>query len=163
MAPAFRSAPPLVVSTWLNSDSPPTLEALLGRVVLLHVFQMRCTGCIEFATPQAQRVHTFFSADEVAVIGLHSVFEHHESNSVDALRAFVRDQRLTFPIAVDAADGRNGIPLTMRALALQGTPSLVLLDRRGRIRMKRLGHVPDLELGAAVATLVGELPAQETS
>ena len=156
MAPAFRAAPSFVVSEWLNSVRPPTLEMLVGRVVLLHAFQMRCPGCVQFGTPQAQRVHTFFSAAEVSVIGLHTVFEHHESNSVAALRAFVREQRLTFPIGVDTPDGHNGIPLTMRALALQGTPSLVLIDRRGRIRMKRFGHVPDLELGAAVATLVSE-------
>ena len=163
MPPALRTAPALVVSEWLNSDQPLTFETLLGRVVLLYAFQMRCPGCVEFAIPQAQRAHTFFSQDEVAVVGLHSVFEHHELNSTSALRGFARERRLTFPIAVDMPDARDGIPITMRALALQGTPSLVLVDRRGRIRMQRFGHVPDLELGAAVATLVSEGPAHQTS
>jgi hypothetical protein len=46
----------------------------------------------------------------------------------------------------------------MKALSLGGTPTLVLLDRQGRVRMKRLGYVPDLELGAALGALLAELP-----
>lgn len=154
--PLLRVAPPLEVSAWLNVAAPVTLEALRGKVVMLHAFQMRCPGCVQLATPQAQRVHAYFSPADVAVIGLHTVFESHAAMTADALAQFVAERGLTFPIAVDAPDGRDGLPLTMRALALDGTPSLVLIDRKGHIRMKRLGHVPDLELGAAIATLVAQ-------
>jgi hypothetical protein len=125
-------------------------------VVVLHAFQIRCPGCIQLATPQAQRIHDIFAAADVTVIGLHTVFENHDAMTSDALAQFIAERGLTFPIAMDAPDGHNGIPLTMRELALDGTPSLILLDRAGRIRMKRLGHVPDLELGAAIATLAAE-------
>src|SRR5688572_1782713 len=155
--PPLRKAPPLQVTTWLNVTEPPTLETLHGRVVLLHAFQMRCPGCHELATPQAQRVHESFSHDDLTVIGLHCVFENHEAQSPELLRGYVREQRLTFPIAIDAPDGDGGIPLTMKALNLDGTPTLVLLDRQSRIRMKRLGYVADLKLGAAIGTLVAEL------
>ena len=155
--PRFRDAPPLRAVSWLNVIEPPTQESLRGRVVLLHAFQMRCPGCHELATPQAQRVHESFPHDDVAVIGLHCVFENHEAQSPEVLRAYVREQRLTFPIAIDAPDGDGRIPLTMKALNLDGTPTLVLLDGQGRIRMKRLGYVPDLKLGAAIGTLVAEL------
>ncbi|HYC46916.1 MAG TPA: TlpA disulfide reductase family protein [Burkholderiales bacterium] len=154
--PRFRPAPALEVSTWVNTSESLTLEALRGRVVVLHAFQMLCPGCVELATPQAQRAHEFFSRDEVAVVGLHCVFENHDAQSPQALERYVAEHRLTFPIGVDQPDGRGGIPLTMRALNLDGTPTLVLLDRHGSVRMKRLGHVPDLELGAAIATLLAE-------
>ena len=139
---------------WLNVTQPPTLETLRGRVVLLHAFQMRCPGCHETTTPQAQRVHELLP--EVAVIGLHCVFEHHELQSPQLLEGYLQDQRLTFPIAIDAPAPDGGIPLTMKALNLDGTPSVVLLDRQSRIRMKRLGHVPDLQLGAAIGHLLAE-------
>ena len=160
--PPFRKAPPLQITTWLNVTEQPTLETLQGRVVLLHAFQMRCPGCHEFATPQAQRVHE--SMPEVAVIGLHCVFENHDLQSPQLLERYVQDQRLTFPIAVDAPGADEGLPLTMKALNLDGTPSLVLLDRQGRIRMKRLGHVPDLQLGAALGHLLAEpMPSDPAS
>ena len=148
-----RVAPPLSVSRWFNAREPLTLEALRGKVVLLHAFQMRCRGCVEHATPQAQRVCDFFSPLDVAVVGLHTVFENHDAQSPDALASYIAEKRLTFPVAVDTPDG-EGIPLTMRAYALDGTPSLVLIDREGAIRMKRFGHVPDLEVGASIATLI---------
>src|SRR5687768_5480400 len=144
--PTFRQAPPLHADTWLNTAEPITLESLRGRIVLLHAFQMRCPACHELATPQAQRVHEIFSRDSVAVLGLHCVFENHETQSPELLARYVREQRLTFPIAIDAGASGGGIPLSMKALNLDGTPTLVLLDRHGRIRMKRLGHVRDLEL-----------------
>lgn len=152
----LRLAPPLQVSAWLNVTEPLTLLALRGSVVVLHAFQMRCPGCVQVATPQAQHIHEIFAAADVKVIGLHSVFENHATMTSEALAQFITGRGLTFPIAVDEPDGHGGIPLTMKALALDGTPSLVLLDRAGRIRMKRLGHIPDLELGAAIATLAAE-------
>ena len=154
--PTFRQAPPLHAATWLNTPQPATLESLRGRVVLLHAFQMRCPGCHELATPQAQRAHEIFSRDSVAVLGLHCVFENHEAQSPELLARYVREQRLTFPIAIDAHADGDSMPLSMKVLNLDGTPTLLLLDRRGRIRMKRLGHVPDLELGAAIGALLAE-------
>ena len=150
----FRRAPALEVSAWLNVEAPVALESLLGRVVLLHFFQMRCAGCHEVATPQAQRVHDLFSREDLAVIGVHCVFENDDAQSPELLRGYIRDQRLTFPVAIDTPGDR--IPLTMKTFNVDGTPTLVLLDRRGRIRMKRLGHVPDLELGAAIGALLAE-------
>lgn len=155
MPAALHPAPPLQVCAWLNSP-PLTLEALRGKVVMLHVFQLHCPACVELATPQAQRVHERFAASGVAVLGLHSVFERHDEADADALERYLRDQRITFPVAIDTPDGRGGIPRTMNAYQLDGTPSVVLIDRAGRLRMKRLGHVTDLELGAALGRLLHE-------
>jgi hypothetical protein len=44
----------------------------------------------------------------------------------------------------------------MSAYAMQGTPTLLLIDRAGRLRMQRFGHIDDLRLGAAIASLVAE-------
>ena len=44
----------------------------------------------------------------------------------------------------------------MRAYGMQGTPTLLLIDRRGRLRQHVFGHVPDLALGAAIGSLLAE-------
>jgi hypothetical protein len=151
-----RQAPPLQVSQWLNIPAPLALERLRGRAVALHAFQMLCPGCVSHALPQATRMQALFPPDRLQVIGLHSVFEHHAAMSPTSLAAFVHEYRLGFPIAVDAHAGGDPIPLTMRAYGLQGTPSLVLIDRNGFIRLRHFGRIDDMQLGAAVAGLLDQ-------
>ncbi len=120
-------------------------------------FQMLCPGCVSHGLPQAQRVAETFRPEDVAVIGLHSVFEHHEAMTPKSLEAFLHEYRIQFPVGVDEADG-DGIPHTMRAYAMQGTPTTVLIDREGRLRRQAFGHLPDLQLGAEIMALLGERP-----
>ena len=149
------SIPVLQVSRWFNTPSPLTLESLRGRVVLIHAFQMLCPGCVAHGTPQVVKVHATFSAEQVAVIGLHTVFEHHEVMGPAALEVFIHEYRLRFPIGVDAPSASGGaIPQTMAALQLRGTPSLVLLDRQGRIAFEHFGAIEDLALGAVIGQLI---------
>jgi hypothetical protein len=49
----------------------------------------------------------------------------------------------------------------MQAYSLQGTPSLVLIDRQGIVRLEHFGHLDDLPLGALIGQLVAQAPAPE--
>lgn len=149
-------APRWSVSEWLNREAPLALEDLLGKVVVLHAFQMLCPGCVQHGLPQAQRIHALFDPTEVAVVGLHTVFEHHDAMTPVSLRAFVHEYRLTFPIGIDAAADDGPVPQTMRAYGLRGTPSLILVDRKGLVRRHGFGAEEDLAVGAAIAALLGE-------
>jgi len=151
-----QSAPEWQISEWLNSPQPLSLAALRGRVVALHAFQMLCPGCVAHALPQVQRVRAVFAAQDVAVLGLHCVFEHHAAMTPVALRAFAHEYRLDYPIGIDQADPPQPVPLTMQAYGLRGTPSLLLFDRQGRLRLNHFGQIEDLALGALLAQLVGE-------
>lgn len=157
-------APPLAVLQWLNTDAPITLDALRGRVVMLHAFQMLCPGCVSHGLPQAAKVHEMFAPRDLVVIGLHTVFEHHAVTGAEALKAFVHEYRLRFPIGIDTP-GAGPIPQTMQAYELGGTPSVVLIDRTGRVRLNQLGRIDDLALGALIGELIagnearGERPA----
>lgn len=153
---ALRTAPPIQASEWLNTPAPLSLEQLRGRVVVLHAFQMLCPGCVSHGIPQAVELRRMFDPAAVAVIGLHSVFEHHAVMTTDALRAFVHEYRLTFPIAIDRASKDHPLPLTMRAYGMQGTPTVVLIDALGRLRARHFGQVSDLVLGAEIGRLLAE-------
>jgi len=147
--PAFH------VSEWQNTKAPPADDAFAGRIVAVEVFQMLCPGCVSHGLPQAARIRATFSPDQVAVIGLHSVFEHHEAMTPVALRAFLAEYRLPFPVAIDQP-GEGPMPRTMRAWGLEGTPSLVLIDRKGLIRARHLGSTPDMAVGAEIMQLILE-------
>ena len=151
-----RPAPEWNIAEWLNSDVHLSLDAFRGRTLVALAFQMLCPGCVQQALPQLKRVSESFDPAEVAVIGLHSVFEHHEAQGrKEVLAAFLHENALRFPIAIDQP-GPDNMPLTFRAYAMQGTPTLLLIDRLGGLRMQRFGHIDDLRLGAAVASLAVE-------
>lgn len=151
-----HEAPELVVSEWINTGGDMTLSALKGRVVCLIAFQMLCTGCLVYGLPQAERIHQAFHRDGLCVLGLHSVFEMHDEMSTEALRAFLATYRWSFPIGVDMPADRGAIPQTMMAYGMDGTPTTVLIDRQGRVRMQRLGRVDDVLLDVLVRQLLAE-------
>lgn len=151
-------APALEVAQWFNTPKALALSGLRGKVVVLHAFQMLCPGCVQHGIPQAQRIEAQFERDDVEVIGLHTVFEHHDVMGPAALKAFIHENRLTFPIAVDQPDGAGGVPRTMRRYSMRGTPTLVLIDRQGALRFQQTGQVDDLALGALIGQLLAEAP-----
>lgn len=116
---------------------------------------MLCPGCVNQGLPQALRIARAFDAD-VDVVGLHTVFEHHEAMTPVSLEAFLHEYRVTFPVGVDRHEPGKATPVTMRRYGLRGTPSLIAIDRVGRIRSQSFGHVNDLALGAHLARLIDE-------
>jgi len=150
-------APPWRMSAWLNTQTPIDLETQRGHIVVACAFQMLCPGCVSHAIPQMKAVQELFDRQGVVVVGLHTVFEHHEAMTVTALHAFVHEYGIRYPIGVDTpADDGGPIPQTMAAYRMQGTPTLLLIDRTGQLRRQIFGHIPDLRLGAEIMRLVAE-------
>ena len=150
------AAPEWTIETWLNHSGDLSLPQMRGRVVVLHAFQMLCPGCVVHGIPQAQRIRRSFSPADVAVIGLHSVFEHHEAMRPVSLRAFLHEYQVDFPVGVDAPSSNSPIPRTMEAYGMRGTPTLILIDHAGRLRLHAFGRPEDLGVGAAIAMLLAE-------
>ena len=159
ISPGGEPALAWTTSRWFNHDGAALQpDRLRGRVVVLHAFQMLCPACVHHGLPQAQRIEATFAADDVAVIGLHTVFEHHAAMTPVSLEAFLHENRIRFAVGVDAAAANTAdpVPVTMRCYGFQGTPSLVLIDRLGRVRRHAFGVEEDLTVGAAIAALLAE-------
>lgn len=156
----FPIAPELQVAQWFNTPEPITLSGLLGKVVVIEAFQMLCPGCVSHGLPQARRIRDAFSEQDVAVLGLHTVFEHHSAMQPHALEAFLHEYRIDFPVGVDQPSDAEevALPKTMLSYQLRGTPSLLLIDRTGRLRLNFLGQEDDMKLAAAISKLVFEAP-----
>lgn len=152
----YPLAPDLLTSHWFNSASPLTLPGLRGQVVVLHFFQMLCPGCVKYSVPQAEHVHRLQISDDLTVVGVHSVFEHHDAMTTVVLEAFLHEYQISHPIAVDVTVTGDPIPATMRQYRLKGTPSLILIDKKGRIRDHEFGRTDDVYLGVRVGQLLAE-------
>ena len=148
-------APELDITRWFNTDDPVTLSSLRGRVVLLYAFQMLCPGCVVNATPLAKRVHERLAGPDLAVVGVHTVFEHHDAMTPVSLAAYLHEFGVTFPVGVDRHDV-EGSPQTMAAYAMRGTPTFVLIDRAGNVRRHAFGMIDELSLGVELGILLAE-------
>jgi hypothetical protein len=101
-----------------------------------------------------------FKESDLAVIGIHTVFEHHAAMTPVSLEAYIHEYRLRFPIGVDEA-GKNGpIPVTMGRFQMRGTPTTILIARSGEILHHGFGQESDMRLGALIAGALGDRPAE---
>ncbi|MFM9844519.1 MAG: peroxiredoxin family protein [Dongiaceae bacterium] len=146
----------LQVARWFNTDAPITLAGLLGKVVVIHAFQMLCPGCVAYAIPQARRLHELARGTDLVVLGLHTVFEHHAAMTPVALEAFLHEYRVAFPVGVDQASEDGPIPRTMAAYGLRGTPSTIVIDRNGNLVRHSFGAEDDLALGMLLGSALQE-------
>lgn len=128
---------------------------------------MLCPACVAHSIPQLKKLHEMSRVMPLAVIGLHTVFEHHAAMQPHSLEAFIHEYKLNFPIGVDVAsiDGEP-IPQTMAAWQLRGTPSTIVFSADGELCLHEFGHVDDLALGAVIGQLIqsaGRLPPNRSS
>ena len=117
-----QPAPRWSVERWFNTTADLELDAFRGRVVALHAFQILCPGCVAHGVPQAQRIAASFDPDEVAVVGLHSVFEHHAAMGPASLEAFLHEYAVRFPVAVDRPSPQGPSPRPCSATRCAGRP-----------------------------------------
>ncbi len=150
-------APSLEVETWLNTEKDIALADLKGKVVIIEAFQMLCPACVNHSLPQAQKLHDAFRGrDEVQVLGLHTVFEHHDAMQRKSLQVFLYEFRYDFPVAIDKHEDGSDTPETMKKYNLRGTPSLILIGKDGKVSEVLFGAVSDLVLGIKVGKLLEE-------
>lgn len=119
-------------------------DSLRGKVVLVNFWATWCAPC-RAEMPLLERMHKRHAAAGFVVVGLAV-----DRVSTAAVRAFVADRGVTYPIAhVDAsAEAVFG--------GVRGYPTSFLLDRTGRIRHTVLGPVAPLSLEPAVRRLLDE-------
>lgn len=154
--PGHLPSSPLVVEAWLNTEKPLQLEKLKGKVVVIHAFQMLCPGCVTHGIPQANSIYQLYQNKDVQVIGLHTVFEHHDVMTRKALTAFIHEYQIPFPIAIDKPSGDGVIPKTMSNYKMRGTPTLIILDKNGYIRLSHFGQMSDMQVGSIIGSLLEE-------
>lgn len=133
---------------------PAASGALAGSQVIAYVWLTTLESAVVGFEPGAGFLA--IRTQDVAVIGLHCGFEHRAAMTPVWLHAFLHEDRICFPVAMDMPGARGTLPQTMEAHALEGTPTLLLIDREGCLRARHFGTVPDLALGAEIMALVQE-------
>lgn len=138
-----RPAPAFVVETLDGDDVALTDYA--GQVVLLDFWATWCKPCVEIM-PRLQALHDAHSARGLVVLGV-SIDE--EKDRRDKIEKFLRKQKITYPIAIDA----KAVP-AWHQFKVKAIPAMFLLDRDGQIVRQWLGRIAHDDVSAAVESLM---------
>ncbi len=140
-------APTPSYSTMSLEGDSVSLDALRGRVVLLNVWATWCPPC-RTEIPELQAIHTRYQPRGLELVGV-SV---DAAGSEGAIREFMKDFAMTFPVWLDPAER-----VSARFLVV-GVPATFLIDRDGILRWRRIGPVMrgDTSLVSAIERALGD-------
>ncbi len=149
-----RPAPPLKGEQFLGSN-PPALAQLKGSPVLLFFWAHWCADC-KAEAPIITQLRTEFAPKGLAVIGPTRLYgytaqiEHatptDELAYIDAVRHHFYSGLLDMPVPVSTYD--------FDVYGASTTPTLVLLDRAGKVAMYHPGALPYDQLKAEIEKVV---------
>jgi len=114
---------------------------LEGKVVLQYFWATWCPIC-RGELPQLQKLYEAYQPR-----GLEIVAQSLDDDQTSVME-FWRKGGYTFPVAMRSEETRTGFG------AIKGTPTLILIDRRGMVRLRRLGALPDGALEAQIKALL---------
>ena len=83
-----KKAPDLQLQAWVQGETC-NISDHLGKVILVEVFQVNCTGCFVHALPEAIRLHSLFEHDDFIVLGVATAFEDFDKNTLENLERLI--------------------------------------------------------------------------
>ncbi|HEY9404519.1 MAG TPA: peptide-methionine (R)-S-oxide reductase MsrB [Pyrinomonadaceae bacterium] len=131
-AKSARQAPAFVENVpWINS-APLTLEGLRGRVVLVDFWTFGCYNCRN-TLPTLKRFDASYRERGLTIVGVQTP-EFDSEKQVETVRGQVRTLGIKYPVVMD-----NDY-VTWRAYGVEAWPTVVILDKQGRIRYTHIGE-----------------------
>ena len=144
-----RPAPDFGEGRWLNSE-PLTLEHLRGRVVLVDFWTFGCYNCRN-TLPTLKQLDKTYRERGLTVVGVHSP-EFDREKELENLRSEVSSLEIQYPVVTD-----NDYE-TWHAYGVEAWPTVVILDKQGRVRFTHVGEGLYDEQEEVINKLLAEKP-----
>lgn len=131
---------------------PIKLSAFQGKVVLVDLWGTWCPPC-RAEVPHLIGLYEKYNERGFTVVGLNRERVEAEK-AAEVVKSFVAEHNIPYPCAViDNA-------FLARVPNFRGFPTMLLIDREGRVRLKKVGFTDGILLEGVVEHLLG--PSQET-
>ena len=135
-----RYAPELQIVQWIGGRPLP-LDTWAGKVVVLDFWAMWCEPC-QAAFPAWRDLHAKYGEQGLRLIGVTKWYGRSDRNEdlsrdeeFKQLQAYREKHKLTYSIAVGAMDD----VVNEERYEVTGIPTVVVIDRQGRIRYIKRG------------------------
>ena len=142
-----QPAPEIAAGDWINTG-PLTLGDLRGRVVMLDFWTFGCYNCRN-TLPTVKRLDTTFRDKGLTIIGVHTPESDYERN-LNTLRSTVDKLGIKYSVVTDINYR------TWDAYGVQAWPTIVILDKEGRIRYTHIGEGAYETQEQVIRSLLGE-------
>jgi len=141
------AAPEFAKGNWLNSD-PLTLDKLHGRVVLVEFWTFGCYNCRN-TLPSVREWDARYRERGLTVVGVHTP-ETQSEYVIDNVRREVPGLGIKYPVVTD-----NDYK-TWKTYGVEAWPTILVLDKQGRIRWLHVGEGRYEETERVIKTLLTE-------
>ena len=132
----------------LLDGQPYTLASQRGKVVVLNFWATWCPPCV-VESPQFDKIYRSMKAMGVEFVGLTV-----KDPSKSAIRAFVADNDISYPIVYDET-AKTALQLGKLPLAA-ALPDSVVIDKQGRVAAVYVGPLARGDLQPVLTTLANE-------
>jgi thiol-disulfide isomerase/thioredoxin len=131
---------------WLNNDSPLSLEALKGHVVILDFWTYCCINCMH-TLPDLEWIEKKYHGKPVVVIGVHSAKFNNEQEA-ENIREAIGRYEIGHPVIVD----RN--MEIWQSYGVSGWPTIVVIDPKGNVVYQQSGEGQRENLDDVISVLL---------
>ena len=107
-------------------DGSRALRDYRGKIVLLDFWSINCPPCRR-AVPHLAILYEKYKSKGFVALGI-----SFDRKDIDGLRAFIEKYSVTYPILLGTMD-------VARAYGVRSIPTMFLLDRKGNVRLHRIG------------------------
>lgn len=141
------AAPEFAKGSWINSD-PLTLDKLRGRVVLVEFWTFGCYNCRN-TLPSVKAWDVRYRERGLTIVGVHTP-ETDSEYSIENVRKEVPSLGIKYPVVTD-----NDYK-TWKAYGVEAWPTILVIDKHGRIRWLHVGEGRYDETDNVIRTLLAE-------
>lgn len=131
---------------------PVSLADYRGKVVLVDVWGTWCGPC-RAEVPHLVDLHAKLAPKGFAIVGLNSEGVAADE-ALPKVKKFVEEQKIPYTCALIDREFTKKIP------GFEGYPTMLLVDRQGRVRLKQVGYTEAGVLEAAIEKLLAEEAAE---
>src|SRR6266850_1084925 len=141
------AAPEFADGNWINSEAL-TVKRLRGRVVLIEFWTFGCYNCRN-TLPFVKRWHDHYKDKGLTVVGVHSPELEVEKN-IENVRREITALGIRYPVVTD-----NNYS-TWNSYHVEAWPTILVLDKMGRIRWTHVGEGKYDETEQVIQKLLAE-------
>ena len=149
-----KAAPELAEGKWINSD-PLTLAGLRGRVVMVDFWTFGCSNCIN-TLPTVKSLDPKYREKGLTIIGVETP-ELENERVFEYLGNAVKAREIKYPVVTDYNSK------TWESFGVNAWPTIVILDKQGRIRYRHVGEGAYDTQEKVIRTLLAEGDSASTS